>query len=123
MVIICGMHDITFDECLEYTKTIKDERVAHPTFSSLLVFKTIGQLAKNISTKKDIRAEIGYLLIYLTALAKSLQISLKECTENAYKSLKDFKGIMFDGRFLDEGDEGYESAKAIIKSRKSSSPQ
>lgn len=123
MVIICGMHHVTFDECLKHTQTIKDERVTHPNFSTLLVFKTIGELAKNISTKKDIKAEIGYLLIYLTALAKSLQISIKECTESVYQSLKEFKGILFDGRFYEEGEDGYESAKAIIKSRKLSNPQ
>lgn len=119
MVILSRMRNLTLDECLKHTKTIKDERVSDPNFSSLLVFKTIGELAENVCEKKNYKTEIGYLLIYLTALTNSLDISIKDCTEKAFKELQEFKGIMFDGKFLEESDEGYDSAKSIINSRKS----
>lgn len=119
LIILCRMRNITLGECLEFTKAIKDKRVIDPHHSSLLVFKTIGELAENLSTKQNIKAEIGYLLIYLTALTNSLDISLKDCTEKAFMELQNFKGIMFDGKFLEESDQGYESAKSIINRRKS----
>ena len=120
LIIICHMRHTTLDECLKFTKQIKDDRVAESAIATLMVFKTLGELAENISEKKDIKAEIGYLLIYLTALTNSLNLSIKECTEDAFNEIMSFKGIMFDVKFLDEADEGYEAAKAIIDSRKSS---
>ncbi len=118
MIILCRMRNITLDECLKYTKTIKDVRVTDPNISSILVFKTIGELAKRVSLKKDIKAEIGYLLIYLTALTHSLQISIKECTETAFRYLENFKGILFNGKFIDESDDEYEAAKVILNKNK-----
>lgn len=118
MIILSRMQDLTLDQCLKHTKTIKDERVIDPNFTSLLVFKTIGELAEKITDKKNIQVEIGYLLIYLTALTTILNISIKECTEKAFNEIKNFKGIMFDGKFLAETDVGYESAKSIINRRK-----
>lgn len=122
MIIICRMRNTTLDKCLEFTKTIKDERVTDPKIASIMVLKTLGELANHITTNKDIKAQIGYLLIYLTALTNSLQLSMKECTESAFKEVKDIKGIMFDGQFIDETHEKYKSAVAILKSRKSSLP-
>ena len=116
MIIICRMQHITLDECLKFTKSIKDVRVADPTISSILFFKTIGELAEKISTKKDIKTEIGYLLIYMTALTKSLDLSIKECTENAFQQIKDIKGVMFDGELIDETHEKYSIALSIVKS-------
>ena len=82
-----------------------------------MFFKTIGELAEKISTKKDIKTEIGYLLIYMTALTKSLDLSIKECTENAFQQIKDIKGVMFDGELIDETHEKYSIALSIVKSK------
>lgn len=119
MIIICKMQNISLEDCLKHTKTIKDERVTDPIMSTVLVFKTIGELAGKISEKKGIKAEVGYLLIYLTALTTSLNISIKECAAKIFKEVQEFKGIMFDGKFVGEADESYESAKSIINHRKS----
>lgn len=118
MIIICRMQNITFDACLKFTKAIKDERVADPKIAALLVFKNIGQLAENVSTRKDIKADIGYLLIYLTALTTSLQLSMKECVESSFNEIKDSKEIMFDGVMIDEAHEKYPIALTILKSKK-----
>ncbi len=123
MIILCRMQNITLDECVEFTKTIKDERLTDPEFSSILVFKAIGELAEKVSMKKDIKAEIGYLLIYLTALTNSLKIPIKECTETTFRNLENFKGILFNGKFLHERDEEYEAAKLLINNRKQSTQQ
>lgn len=120
LIIICHMRHTTLDQCLNFTKKIKDDRVAESVMATLMVFKTLGELAENISEKNDIKGEIGYLLIYLTALTNSLNLSIKECTEDAYNEIMSYKGIMFDGKFLDETDSGYKTAKAIIDSRKQS---
>lgn len=118
MIIICRMKNLNLDDCLNFTKTIKDERVAKPLIASIMVFKTIGELAENVSSRKDIKAQIGYLLIYLTALANSLHLSIEECTVNAFKEIEDYKGIVFNGEFVDETHEKYSTALSIIKSRK-----
>lgn len=62
---------------------------------------------------------MGYFLIYLTALTKILHYSPGECLSMAYNELKKRKGIIFDGAFIKETDERYQNAVAILKRRTS----
>lgn len=101
--------NITFDARLKFTKAIKDERVADPKIAAQWFFKNISQLAENVSTRKDIKADIGSLLIYLTSLTTSFQLSMKECFESSFNEIKDSKEIMFDGVMIDESRENIQS--------------
>ena len=53
----------------------------------------------------------------MTALTKSLDLSIKECTENAFQQIKDIKGVRFDGELIDETHEKYSTALSIVKSK------
>ena len=102
MIIICRMRNINLNECIKSTKNISDQRVINSKFAALLLFKNLGQLAENISTNKNINADMGYLLIYLTAVITSLQLSMKECVEYSFIEIKDLQEIMFDGVLIDQ---------------------
>jgi|GEM_PF-5883839 len=116
MIIICRMRNITLDESVRSTKPITDERIAESKLALIMIFKYTGKLAEDISMSKDIKADIGHLLIYLTALANTLQLSTKECVEDAFNEIKGSQWVIFDGVVIDENDEKYSTALAIIKS-------
>ncbi len=120
MIIICRMRNITLDESVKFTKPITDERIADPKLALIMIFKYTGKFAENISTSKDIKADIGYLLIYLTTFATALQLSIKECVEDAFNEIKGSQWVIFDGAVIDKSDEKYSTALAIIKSRNQS---
>ena len=69
------MRNITLDQCIERTRNITDERITDPQVAMIMIMKYVGKLAENISMEKDIKAEIGYLLIYITVLTYTLQLS------------------------------------------------
>ncbi len=122
MIILCRMRSISIDEGLKFTKKITDERITDPHYALIMIMKYMGELSGHIYKKNDIKTDIGYLLIYMTALANSLELSLEECVEMAFLAIKDEKYIMFDGIRLDETDGKYAEAKKIVKAvRKDSS--
>ena len=117
MIIICRMKNVTLDQCLEFTKNITDERITEPRVALIMIMKYAGKIAERIYTKKEFKAEMGYLLIYLTAFSNSFQLSMRDCLACAFQDIKEDKSIMFDGGLIDDTDARYETAKAIIKSR------
>jgi hypothetical protein len=119
MIVICRMRNISFYECLKLTQEINDHQITNPTHVMTVIFKEVGDLSKNIASKKDIKTEMGYLLIYVTVLTKIFHYSIHECLEIGYNHLKTQKGIVFDGVFIEETDEKYAQAVAILNSSKS----
>lgn len=117
MIIICRMKHISLDECLLSTSEITDHRITDPKLALIFIMRHVGELAENLTNNKDIKTEMGYLLIYLAALTKSLNLSMRRCLEKAYRNIKKYKGIIFDGMFIDEADEKYQYASAYIRKR------
>ena len=64
-----------------------------------------GELSDNICKGKDIRDDIGDMMVVLINIAERNNLSLTECLEVAYNDIKDRKGRMVDGVFLKEADE------------------
>lgn len=114
MIILCQMKGDSIHEGLKFIRKIKDERIIDPQFSLIMIMKYMGELAGHIYHKNDIRTDIGYLLVYMTALGHSLELPLKECIARAFRLIKDDRYIMFDGSRLDETDDNYGTAKRII---------
>lgn len=63
-----------------------------------------GELSDNICKGKDIRDDIGDMMVVLINIAERNNLSLTECLEVAYHDIKDRKGRMVDGVFVKEAD-------------------
>ena len=64
-----------------------------------------GELSDNICKGKDVRDDIGDMMVVLINIAERNGLSLTECLQVAYNDIKDRKGRMVDGVFLKEADE------------------
>lgn len=78
----------------------------------------VGELADSVNKQKDVRDDIGDVLVTLIILAAQNDTTLYECLLHAYKDIKDRKGILLDGVFIKESDESYEGALAVLAARR-----
>ena len=65
-----------------------------------------GELSDNICKGKDIKDDIGDIMVVLINIAERNGISLTQCLLEAWHDIKDRKGRMVDGVFVKESD-GY----------------
>jgi NTP pyrophosphatase (non-canonical NTP hydrolase) len=70
----------------------------------LKLIQEAGELSDSICKGKDIRDDIGDMLVVLINIAERNNLSLTECLEVAYNDIKDRKGKMVDGVFIKESD-------------------
>ena len=70
----------------------------------------MGELADALlkGNKEDTKDAIGDVLVCLINLSEQCDLSLEECLESAYDSIKDRKGIMFNGVFVKDTDENFD---------------
>lgn len=70
----------------------------------LKLIQEAGELSDSICKGKDIRDDIGDMMVVLINIAERNGLSLTECLEVAYHDIKDRKGQMIDGVFVKEAD-------------------
>lgn len=63
-----------------------------------------GELSDSICKSKDVRDDIGDMIVVLINIAERNNVTLEECLLNAWDDIKDRKGKMVDGIFIKEGD-------------------
>jgi NTP pyrophosphatase (non-canonical NTP hydrolase) len=63
-----------------------------------------GELSDNICKGKDIKDDIGDMIVVLVNIAERNDLSITECVRTAWDDIKDRKGKMVDGVFVKEGD-------------------
>jgi len=63
-----------------------------------------GELSDNICKGKDIRDDVGDMMVVLINIMERNGLSMEDCLEVAYDDIKDRKGKMIDGVFVKEGD-------------------
>ena len=68
------------------------------------LIQEVGELSDNVCKNRDIRDDIGDIIVVLINIAERHNLSLTECLEVAYKDIKDRKGRMVDGIFVKEDD-------------------
>lgn len=61
-----------------------------------------GELSDNICKQRDIRDDIGDIIVVLINIAERNSLTLEECMQVAYDDIKDRKGRMIDGVFIKE---------------------
>ncbi len=64
-----------------------------------------GELSDSLCKGKDIRDDIGDMMVVLINIMVRNNLTMKECLSVAYDDIKDRKGKMIDGIFIKEGDE------------------
>jgi NTP pyrophosphatase (non-canonical NTP hydrolase) len=69
------------------------------------LIQEMGELSDNICKGKDIRDDIGDMIVVLINIAERNNVSLTECLDQAWHDIKDRKGKMVDGIFIKEGDD------------------
>lgn len=70
----------------------------------LKLIQEVGELSDNICKGKDIKDDIGDILVVLINIADRNKITIRQCLETAYNDIKDRKGRMVDGVFVKEAD-------------------
>ena len=63
-----------------------------------------GELSDSICKGKDIKDDIGDMIVVLINIAERNDVSLTECIKTAWEDIKDRKGQMRDGVFIKEDD-------------------
>ena len=63
-----------------------------------------GELSDNICKGRDIRDDIGDMMVVLINIATRNNLTMEECLAVAYDDIKDRKGKMIDGVFVKEAD-------------------
>lgn len=86
-----------------YDRNLIDGADDKTQFAKLI--QEAGELSDNICKGKDIKDDIGDMMVVLINIAERNKISLTECLEVAYNDIKDRKGRMIDGVFVKEADE------------------
>ena len=68
----------------------------------LKLIEETGELAGNLARGKDIRDDIGDIIVVLINIATRNNLTIEECLDVAYDDIKDRKGTMVDGVFIKE---------------------
>ena len=66
------------------------------------LIQEVGELSSSICEQKDVRDDIGDIIVVLINIAERNNITIAECLAQAYGDIKDRKGKMVDGIFIKE---------------------
>ena len=70
----------------------------------LKLSQELGELSDSVCKGKDIKDDIGDMLVVMLNIAERNGVILAECLSSAWNDIKDRKGKMVDGIFVKEAD-------------------
>jgi len=70
----------------------------------LKLIQEAGELSDSLCKEKDIRDDVGDMMVVLINIMVRNNLTMRECLAVAYDDIKDRKGKMIDGIFVKEGD-------------------
>jgi len=70
----------------------------------LKLMQELGELSDSVCKGKDIRDDLGDMLVVMINIMERNNINIKDCLETAWMDIKDRKGKMVDGIFVKEED-------------------
>ena len=68
------------------------------------LIQEVGELSDSLCKGKDIRDDIGDIMVVLINIMVRNNLNMKDCLSIAYDDIKDRRGKMMDGIFVKEGD-------------------
>ena len=71
---------------------------------TLKLLQELGELSDSVCKGKDIRDDIGDMLVVMINIIERNKLTMTECLQKAWDDIKDRKGKMVDGIFVKEGD-------------------
>ena len=71
---------------------------------ALKLMQELGELSDSVCKGKDIKDDIGDMLVVMLNIATRNGVTLSECLARAWDDIKDRKGKMIDGIFVKEED-------------------
>jgi len=71
----------------------------------LKLMQEAGELSDSLCKGKDIRDDIGDMMVVLINIMVRNNLTMKDCLAVAYEDIKDRKGTMIDGIFVKDGDD------------------
>ena len=70
----------------------------------LKLSQELGELSDSVCKGRDIKDDIGDMLVVMINIAERNGVILSECLNKAWEDIKDRKGKMIDGVFVKESD-------------------
>lgn len=70
----------------------------------LKLMQELGELSDSVCKSKDIKDDIGDMLVVMLNITTRNNVNLEDCLARAWEDIKDRKGRMVDGIFVKEGD-------------------
>jgi uncharacterized protein YihD (DUF1040 family) len=71
---------------------------------TLKLLQELGELSDSVCKGKDIRDDLGDMMVVMLNIMERNKITLADCLEKAYNDIKDRKGRMVNGVFVKEQD-------------------
>ena len=68
----------------------------------LKLAQELGELSDSVCKEKDMRDDLGDMLVVMINIMKRNNITIEECLQKAYDDIKDRKGRVVDGIFVKE---------------------
>ena len=75
----------------------------------------VGELSDSICKGKDIKDDVGDIIVVLANLCACNRVSFLSCLEQAWSDIKDREGIMYEGVFIKSTDARYAEIVAARK--------
>ena len=75
----------------------------------------VGELSDSICKGKDIKDDVGDIIVVLANLCARNRVSFLSCLEQAWSDIKDREGIMYEGVFIKSTDTRYAEIVAARK--------
>ena len=75
----------------------------------------VGELSDSICKGKDIKDDVGDIIVVLANLCARNRVSFLSCLEQAWNDIKDREGIMYEGVFIKSTDARYAEIVAARK--------
>jgi NTP pyrophosphatase (non-canonical NTP hydrolase) len=69
---------------------------------TLKLLQELGELSDSVCKGKDIRDDIGDMLVVMINIIERNKLTLTDCISRAWDDIKDRKGRMVDGIFIKE---------------------
>lgn len=85
-----------------YDRNLIEGSTSKDQFHKLI--QECAELSDNLCKGRDVRDDIGDVLVVLIGMCEQQELDLQECLETAYNDIKDRKGKMIDGVFVKEAD-------------------
>ena len=70
----------------------------------LKLIEEVGELAGNLARGRDIRDDVGDIIVVLVNICERENITISECLAKAWDDIKDRKGIVVNGVYVKESD-------------------